>query len=69
MATLSQSEIDELMKQLKEKTEEIKDIYNKLVEAGVVSLPDDYLDLVSGGRITAPPIIHNFSGPKHQDRT
>ena len=49
MATLSNQEIEQLQQQLKEKSEEIKVIYNKLVEAGVVPLSDDILDIVGGG--------------------
>ena len=49
MATLSNQEIEQLQQQLKEKKEEIKVIYNKLVEAGAVPLSDDILDVVGGG--------------------
>ena len=49
MATLSNEEIEQLQQQLKEKQEEVKEIYDKLVEAGVVPLPDDFLDGVAGG--------------------
>ena len=49
MATLSNQEIEQLQQQLKEKSEEIKVIYNKLVEAGAVPLSDDILDIVGGG--------------------
>ena len=48
-AELTNEEIEQLKQQLKQKTEEIKDIYNKLVEAGVVPIPDDFLDDVAGG--------------------
>ena len=50
MAKLTEKEIEQLQQQLKEKTEEIKVIYDKLVEAGVVPLPDDFLDTIAGGR-------------------
>ena len=49
MATLTNQEIEQLQLQLKEKTEEIRVIYDKLVEAGAVELPDDFLDSVAGG--------------------
>ncbi|MBO4455065.1 MAG: hypothetical protein J5695_05810 [Bacteroidales bacterium] len=49
MATLTNEEIQELQQQLKEKKDEINAIYDKLAEAGVVTLPDDYLDTVAGG--------------------
>ena len=52
MATLTKHEIEQLKQQLKEKQEEIKAIYDQLVEAGVVPIPDDFLDGVSGGRGT-----------------
>ena len=49
MATLSNEEIEQLQQQLKEKQEEVKEIYDKLMEAGGVPLPDDFLDGVAGG--------------------
>lgn len=49
MATLSNEEIEQLQQQLKEKTEELRVIYDKLVEAGVSPVPDDFLDNVAGG--------------------
>lgn len=49
MATLTNEEIEQLKQQLKKKQEEIKVIYNQLAEAGVVPLPDDFLDSVAGG--------------------
>ena len=65
MATLSNEQIEQLKQQLKEKKEEVKAIYDKLVEAGEVELPDDYLDGVAGGlgwdgrgTATATPIIN-----------
>ena len=58
-AELTSEEIEQLQKQLKEKTEEIRVIYNKLTEAGVVPLPDDFLDSVAGGVViqTVPPSV------------
>ncbi|MBO4563957.1 MAG: hypothetical protein J5720_00820 [Bacteroidaceae bacterium] len=49
MATLSNQEIELLKQQLKEKTKEVKAIYDKLVEAGVIEVSDDFLDEVAGG--------------------
>ena len=50
MAKLTNEEIEQLKQELKEKTEEIKAIYDKLVEAGEAPLPDDFLDTIAGGR-------------------
>lgn len=61
MSSITPQEIEQLKKQLKEKTEEIKAIYDKLIEAGVVPLPDDLLDEVAGGTWpTAQAIYSNF---------
>ena len=49
MATLTNEEIEQLKQQLKEKQEEIKELYGKLVEAGAIEIPDDFLDGVAGG--------------------
>ena len=49
MATMTDKEIELLKQQLEEKEKEIDVIYDKLVEAGVVPLPDDFLDEVAGG--------------------
>ena len=49
MATLSNQQIEQLKQQLKEKQEEVKEIYDKLVEAGAVPIADDFLDTVAGG--------------------
>lgn len=49
MAALTNAEIEQLKQQLKEKTEEIRVIYDKLIEAGAVEVPDDFLDGVAGG--------------------
>lgn len=51
MATLSNEEIEQLQQQLKEKTEEIRVIYDKLAEAGVAPIPDDFLDNVAGAGV------------------
>ena len=51
MATLTNQEIEQLKQQLKEKQEEAKAIYDQLVEAGAVPLPDDFLDSVAGGGV------------------
>ena len=55
MAQLTEQEIEQLKQQLSEKTQEIKAIYNKLMEAGVIPISDDFLDTVSGGLITPIP--------------
>ena len=55
MATLTEQEIEQLQQQLKEKTKEVKEIYDKLVEAGAVPIADDFLDTVAGG--FAPPTM------------
>ena len=49
MATLTNNEIEQLQQQFKEKTEELRAIYDKLAEAGAVPVPDDILDSVAGG--------------------
>ena len=49
MATLTNQEIEQLQQQLKEKTEEIRVIYDKLVEAGAWPLDEDDLDQAAGG--------------------
>ena len=49
MAALTEQEIEQLKQQLKEKQEEVKAIYDQLVDAGAVPLPDDFLDSVAGG--------------------
>ena len=49
MATLTNDQIEQLKQQLKEKQEEIKVIYDQLIEAGTVEMPDDFLDGVAGG--------------------
>jgi len=55
MAKLTNQEIEQLKQQLKEKQEEIKVIYDQLIEAGVVEVPDDFLDGVAGGVGPFPP--------------
>ena len=60
MATLTNQEIERLKQQLKEKQEEIRVIYDKLVEAGVVPVPDDILDSVAGGRLDGCGTITPF---------
>ena len=49
MASLTNQQIEQLKQQLKEKQEEIKVLYGKLVEAGAIEIPDDFLDGVAGG--------------------
>ncbi len=68
-AELTSEEIEQLQKQLKEKTEEIRVIYNKLSEAGVVPLPDDFLDSVAGGKTTTerPSFWLPSADPKYEN--
>lgn len=49
MATLTKEQIEQLSQQYKEKTQEAKAIYNKLVEADACPLDDVDLDQVVGG--------------------
>jgi len=49
MATLTNEQIEQLKQQLKEKQEEVKAIYDKLVEAGAIELSEDELDQAAGG--------------------
>ena len=49
MAKLTEKEIEQLQQELKEKTEEVKAIYNKLMEVEDVPLSDDILDTIAGG--------------------
>lgn len=44
MASLTNQEIEQLQQQLKKKQEEIKELYTKLLEAGVGEIPDDFFD-------------------------
>ena len=64
MAKLTKEEIAQLKQELEQKTEELKVIYNKLMDAGVPPLPDDFLDTVTGGGIGPRPtsqVIHDAS--------
>ena len=62
MAKLTEQEIEQLQQQLKEKLNEAKDIYDKLMEAGAVELPDDILDVVAGGlHPVEPTVVHQSS--------
>lgn len=67
MATLTNQEIEQLQQQLKQKTQEVKEIYDKLVEAGAVPVPDDFLDTVSGGICPFP--THSFILTDHTPPT
>ena len=60
MTKLTNEEIEQLKQQLKEKQEEVNAIYNQLVEAGVVPLPDDFLDSVAGG-IVVPTRLPSYA--------
>lgn len=50
MASYTNEEIELMKKQLEEKQKEIKEICDKLIEAGAWPLDDDSLDWVAGGR-------------------
>ena len=56
MANLTNEQIEQLQQQLKEKTKEVKDIYNQLTDAGI-PLSDDLLDTVSGGVSKKPTVV------------
>lgn len=49
MATLTQEEIEQKKRLLKEKMDEMHAIYVELMEAGAYPLDDDELDGVAGG--------------------
>ena len=56
MASLTNKEIEELQSQLKQKKQEIQAIYDKLANAGIIALADDFLDGVAGGGSTVKPL-------------
>ena len=60
MTKLTKEEIEQLKQQLKKKQEEVSAIYDQLVEAGVVPLPDDFLDGVAGG-IHVPTRVPSYA--------
>ena len=67
MAKLTNEEIEQLKQELKEKIEEIKVIYNKLMEVGDVPLSDDILDTIAGGRdrnCTIPEVTIELPPPR-----
>ncbi|MBO4564047.1 MAG: hypothetical protein J5720_01275 [Bacteroidaceae bacterium] len=68
---LSESEIEQLKQELKEKKEEVRSLYNKLVEAGGTELPDDILEAVAGGILIDPTVIdeHDFVTEVYQSDT
>ena len=49
MASLTNKEIERLKQLLEEKQKEVKELYDKLMEAGAWPLDDDALDVVAGG--------------------
>ena len=51
MAKVLPKEIEQLKEQLKQKVEEYRNIYAKLVESGGVELPEEVLDQIAGGLI------------------
>ena len=62
MENLTPQEIEELTRQLKEKTEEVKQIYDKLVEAGAVPIPEDFLDDIAGGDLNSAMPLPSIPG-------
>ena len=56
MATLTQEEIEQKKRLLKEKMDEMHAIYVELMEAGAFPLDDDELDGVAGGIREGKPI-------------
>ena len=50
MASLTNQEIEQMKKELEQKEKEVKELYNKLMEAGAWPLDEDVLDMVGGGR-------------------
>ena len=52
MATLTQEEIEQKKRLLKEKMDEMRAIHMELVEAGAYPLDDDELDGIAGGFFT-----------------
>ena len=65
MAKMTEKEIEQLQQELKEKTEEVKAIYDKLMEAGDVPLSDDILDTIAGGhpQHTTPEVTIELPPP------
>ena len=49
MATLTNEQIEQKKQLLEEKMKQMKAIYDELVEAGAMELPDDALDNAAGG--------------------
>jgi hypothetical protein len=49
MATLTAEQIEQKKQLLEEKVKQMKAIYNELVEAGAIELPEDELDQIAGG--------------------
>ena len=43
---MTQKEIAELQAQLRDRLEKLAEIYGKLVKAGVIEMPEDFLDAV-----------------------
>ena len=49
MATLTDTQIEQKKQQLKQLTEQVKDIVEELTEAGALPLDEDDLDKAAGG--------------------
>lgn len=56
MATLTQEEIEQKKRLLKEKMDEMHAIHVELMEAGAYPLDDDELDGIAGGNRPAIPV-------------
>ena len=49
MASLTNQEIKQLQRQYEQKLNEVKELRDKLVEAGAYPIDDDALDVIAGG--------------------
>lgn len=63
MATLTQEEIEQKKRLLKEKMDEMHAIHVELMEAGAYPLDDDELDGVAGGIREGRPLDYVSYGP------
>ena len=50
MASYTNEQIEQMKKELEQKQKEVKELHDKLIEAGAWPLDDDSLDWVAGGR-------------------
>ena len=51
MAVLSKQQIEQKKQLLEEKLKEVKALYDELMEAGAIELPDDALGQAAGGHV------------------